>query len=51
MSGIVVQDGGTARTELTRIIKSDDPGVERGGPLGGVVLGTGGDVSAVCIPE
>jgi len=46
---VTVENGGVTGTDLTRVVKDDDLGVERGGLLGGVVLGVTTDVSTTDI--
>ena len=39
VGGVAIQDWGVTSTDLTRVVKDDDLGVEGVGTLGGVVLG------------
>ena len=47
VSGVAIQDWGVAVTDLTGVVEDDDLGLEGLGLLGGVVLGVGGDVTAL----
>ena len=49
VSGMAIEDGRVAGTNLTGVVKDDDLGVERGGLLRGVVLGIRSDVSTTDI--
>jgi len=46
VGGVAIKDGSVASADLSRVVKNDDLGVERGGLLGGVVLGVGSDIAA-----
>ena len=47
MSGVAIQDWGVAVTDLTGVVEDDDLSDEVLGTLGWVVLGVGGDVTAL----
>jgi hypothetical protein len=45
VGGVAVKDGGVTGTDLTRVVKDDDLGVEGSGTLRGVVLGVTSNVT------
>ena len=47
MSSVAIQDWGVAVTDLTGVVEDDDLGDKVLGTLGWVVLGVGGDVTAL----
>ena len=49
VGSVTIKDGSVTGTDLTRVVKDDDLGVEGSGLLGGVVLGVGGDVATADI--
>ena len=49
VGSVAIEDGCVASTDLTGVVEDDNLCVERGGLLGGVVLGVGGDVSTANI--
>ena len=49
VSGVTIQNGCIASSDLTGVVENDDLGVERRSLLGWIILGVGGDVATTNI--